>query len=147
LAGDCVARVRAFRELVLGCARRQISVACTPRAANHLALIRSFLIDSGPRTPPREVIYAIFFCVVHDADWIAKNENKNAGVEKKCFGLTRRAEWRTRQKSLFHRIFFNSPILNAKLSRANVLTDCMWYVIVPIACFGDEFASLTHTMK
>jgi hypothetical protein len=126
---------------------RQNSVACAARPANHLALIRSFLIDFGPRPPPREVICANFFCVVHDADRIAKNENKNAGVDKECFGLTRLAESDTHKKSLFHRMFLNSRILDAKLSRASVQTNCMLCVSVPIACFGDEFASLTHTMK
>jgi hypothetical protein len=131
----------------LRCARRQNSVACATRSANHLALIRSFLIDFGPRPPPRGVICAIFFCVVYGADRIGKNENKNARVDKKCFGLTRVAECDTRKKSLFHRVFCNSWILNAKLSRASIQTNCMLCLSMPIARFGDEFASLTHTMK
>jgi hypothetical protein len=44
-------------------------------SANHLALIRSFLIDSGPPTPPRKLFCAIFFCIAVTPNLIGKFEN------------------------------------------------------------------------
>jgi len=88
-------------------------------AANHLALIRSFLIDSGIVTPLREASCANFFCCVHKRAAVARVRKTNAKFRK--FYTRARAVRKlcARKKSLFHRNFCNFEIARVMLRAAS----------------------------
>ncbi|MCF8477884.1 MAG: hypothetical protein K9G60_12720 [Pseudolabrys sp.] len=112
-----------------------------------MTVIRSFLIDFGPARPSGVPICANFFCVVYEPEWIGKNQNKIAATDQKYFRLAFAAEYHTRKKPLFHRMFFTVGIFAPTARRVRAQSIAALRSIVPVACFGDEFASLTHTMK
>jgi hypothetical protein len=78
--------------------------------ANHLALIRSFLIDSDPSAPSRAVNCAKVFCCAQKraAHASAMKFGTHARI---CASLLRAARgMRTRKKSLFYRVFATSTM-------------------------------------
>jgi hypothetical protein len=84
------------------------------RDANHLALIRSFLIDSGQSRGLHAPNCAKNYCVAfapHDSDIIAKI-NAQARDFRSCARLA--AQCRYCKKSLFYRAFCNAREMRAR---------------------------------
>jgi len=82
-------------------------------AANHLALIRSFLIDSGLCTASREANCAKLFCSAHTRDPIEILRARCVAARKICLRARDISTRRARKLSLFHRNFFNFEIARA----------------------------------
>jgi hypothetical protein len=90
-------------------------------AANHLVLIRSFLIDSDPSAPSRAVNCAKVFCCAQKHTACARA--LKFGTHARIFASHLRAarEMRTRKKSLFHRGFCN--VDDVRAMRRDVFTQ------------------------
>lgn len=92
---------------------------CPPiprRSANHLSLIRSFLIDSSPFAPSREANCAKFFCCANTHDPIALTRAGDTNTGNFCARLRFAQLSLARKKSLFHRNFCNLEIMSAARS-------------------------------
>lgn len=115
-------------------------------SANHLSLIRSFLIDSRPTTASRGEFYAKYFCAVHELKLLAKNERQARHVHSICLAAAIDAENGANEKSLFHRIICNTGNSAPRLSfnGAHSVAACNSHR--PLTISEAVLVSLTHTM-
>jgi len=93
-------------------------VADDRAAANHLSLIRRFLIDFGARDPRASRSVQIFFAVhVHSLrSALMKNAMRARTISVRCLASATR--YRCRKKSIFHRAFCNIGEMRAVCRRA-----------------------------
>ena len=89
--------------------------------ANHLALIRSFLINSAGQRGLHNAGCAKKFC--HSNTRAANCVSVNCNARGAKFVLQKRALWKlpSLQKALFHRMFFNFSNARAKVRSVSLL--------------------------
>jgi hypothetical protein len=85
------------------------------RSANHFALIRSILIDSGLSTAPRAHFFANYFCAMHDTNSNAKKSARSRFVRS----IFRKTDVRE-EKSDVQKNLISSRYLQRRYFRADV---------------------------
>jgi len=127
--------------------RCKILAMANRRAANHLALIRSFLIDSGHSRASREANCAKFFCAAFASHRVNSGAKFCAHARDSNCRTALTAHQRRCKKPLFHRCFCNMRAMYAQCRSAFVYYDVACAVCVVECALHAQRASHTHVVK
>jgi hypothetical protein len=117
------------------------------RGANHLALIRSFLIDSGCSRALSEAFGANYFWTAFALPKIAGDAKYSAQLREKVLCAALAAIYHRCKKPLFHRAFCNARDFDSRQRCARIQNIIVLIRNVVARLLHVKRSSDTHTVK